>query len=138
MATTIRNTRVTSRSVQVKANFERFAYLFMRLSGIGLLILAVGHVTIQLILNDVHNLSLQFVAVQWDKWGWKAYDMLLLFFAMSHGLNGLRNVLEDYVHNKSLMRGINIAILVFLVVTVLWAGNAIFQFDITPEQLRSG
>lgn len=129
MATTIHNTRVTSRSVQVKANFERFAYLFMRLSGIGLLILAVGHVTIQLILNDVHSLSLQFVANQWDDWGWKAYDMLLLFFAMSHGLNGFRNVAEDYIHNKSVVRVMNIALAVFLVATILWAGIAIFNFD---------
>lgn len=129
MATTIRNTQVTSRSVQIKANFERYAYLFMRLSGIGLLFLAVGHVFIQLILNDVHSLSLQFVADQWDDWGWKAYDMLLLFFAMAHGLNGLRNVLEDYIHNRGVMRVINYALLVFLVVTILWAGYAIFAFD---------
>ena len=136
MATTIHNNRVTSRRVQVKANFERFAYLFMRLSGIGLLFLAVGHVTIQLILNDVHSLSLQFVADQWDDWGWKLYDMLLLFFALSHGLNGLRNVLEDYIHSRSATRIINIGMAVFLVVTILWVGNAIFRFDPAIAALR--
>lgn len=129
MATTIHNNRVTSRSVQVKANFERFAYLFMRLSGIGLIFLAVGHVTIQLILNDVHSLDLQFVADQWDDWGWKAYDMLLLFFALAHGLNGLRNILEDYIHSKAITRAINTVLAIFLVVTVLWVGYAIFAFD---------
>ena len=129
MATTINNNRVTSRSVRVKANFERTAYMFMRLSGIGLIFLAVGHVTIQLILNDVHSLDLQFVADQWDDWGWKAYDMLLLFFALAHGLNGLRNVLEDYIHNKTTVRVINMGLAVFLVVTILWVGYAIFAFD---------
>lgn len=129
MTTTIQNSRVTSRSVRVKANIERFGYLFMRLSGIALLILAVGHVTIQLILNDVHNLTLEFVANQWKEWGWKAYDMLLLFFALSHGLNGLRNILEDYIHNKGVIKGINIFLAVFLVVTLLWAGYAIFMFS---------
>ncbi len=128
MATTIRNNQVTSRNVQVKANFERYAYLFMRLSGIGLLFLAVGHVFIQLILNDVHSLSLAFVAEQWDDWGWKAYDMLLLFFALAHGLNGLRNVLEDYIHNKGVMRGINYGLVAFLIISVLWAGYAIFAY----------
>ena len=132
MTTTIQNSRVTTRSVRVKANFERVGYLFMRLSGIALLILAVGHVTIQLILNDVHNLTLEFVANQWKEWGWKAYDMLLLFFALSHGLNGLRNILEDYIHNKSLMKAINIGLVVFLVVTILWAGYAILMFN--PEK----
>lgn len=129
--TTIHNNRVTTRSVRVKANLERTAYLFMRLSGIGLLFLAVGHVTIQLVLNNVHNLTLQFVANQWDDWGWKAYDMLLLFFALSHGLNGLRNILEDYIHNRSVIRVINILLLIFLIVTILWSGNAIFRFDPT-------
>ncbi|MGB1253230.1 MAG: succinate dehydrogenase [Candidatus Promineifilaceae bacterium] len=129
MATTINNNRVTSRAVRVKANFERTAYLFMRLSGIGLIFLAVGHVTIQLLLNDVHSLNLQFVADQWDDWGWKAYDMLLLFFALAHGLNGLRNILEDYIHSKATVRVINMALAVFLVATVLWAGYAIFAFD---------
>ncbi len=129
MTTTIRNDRVTPRTVHIKANFERFAYLFMRLSGIALIVLAVGHINFQIIVNDVHNLSLQFVAEQWSSWGWRFYDMLLLFFALSHGINGLRNVLEDYVHNKSTMRIINILLLVFLVVTILWAGNAIIRFD---------
>ena len=101
----------------------------MRLSGIGLIFLAVGHVTIQLLLNDVHNLDLQFVADQWDDWGWKAYDMLLLFFALAHGLNGLRNVLEDYIHNKTTVRMINMGLAVFLVVTIVWVGYAIFAFD---------
>ncbi len=129
MATTIHNDRVTTRQVKVKANFERFAYLFMRLSGISLLFLAVGHITIQIVLNDVHNLTLQFVATQWSKWGWKLYDMLLLFFALSHGLNGLRNVLEDYVHSPKANRAISVFLVIFLIVTILWAGNAIFRFD---------
>lgn len=129
MATTIRNTHTTSRAVNIKTNFERTAYLFMRLSGIGLIILAVGHVTIQLLLNDVHNLTLEFVANQWNDWGWKAYDMLLLFFAMAHGLNGLRNVLEDYIHNRGTMRIINIGLVIFLIATFIYAGIAIAAFD---------
>jgi succinate dehydrogenase / fumarate reductase membrane anchor subunit len=128
MATTISH-KTTSRQVRVKANLERLGYMFMRMSGIALLILAVGHVTIQLILNDVHSLSLQFVADQWDDWGWKAYDMLLLVFALSHGLNGLRNILEDYIHNRTTVRVINSALAVFLVVTIIAAGFAIASFD---------
>lgn len=134
MATTISH-KPMSRAVRVKANFERLAYLFMRMSGIILLILAVGHVTIQLILNDVHNLTLQFVADQWDDWGWKVYDMVLLVFALSHGLNGLRNVLEDYIHSRSTVRIINGALLVFFVASVIVAGIAIATFD--AEQIRA-
>jgi len=121
-------TGVTRRKVQVRTNFERYGFLFMRLSGIALLILAVGHMMIQHVLNSVHNLTLEFVAMQWNSWGWKAYDMLLLAFAFTHGINGLRQVLEDYVHNRSAIRVINIVLAALVIVTLLWAGFAIASF----------
>ncbi len=122
-------TGTTRRSVKIQTNFERTAFLFMRLSGAALLILAVGHMLIQHVLNSTANLTLQFVAEQWDSWGWKAYDMLLLAFAVSHGYNGLRNVLEDYIHNRQVMKVINIILAIFVVATILWAGYAISLFD---------
>lgn len=128
MATTISHER-TARKVRTKANIERIAYTFMRLSGIALLILAVGHVFLQLIFNNVHNLSINFVAEQWNSWGWKTYDMFLLIFAISHGVNGLRNVLEDYIHNRSLMKYINYALVIFVIATIIWAGIGIALFD---------
>jgi succinate dehydrogenase / fumarate reductase membrane anchor subunit len=123
---------ITHRKVQVQSNFERLAFLFMRLSGIGLIILAVGHVLIQHVLSDVHNLTLEVVAATWNSWGWKVYDMFLLAFAFTHGMNGLRNVLEDYIHNRQTVRVINIILAVFVVITILWAGFAIASFDAAP------
>lgn len=121
-------TNAPVQDVSLKQRFERYAYLFMRLSGVILLFLAVGHVMLQLILNDVHNLTLQFVADQWDSWGWKAYDMLLLIFAVSHGYNGLRNILEDYIHSESTMKFISVALGVFVVITIAWSAVAIATF----------
>jgi succinate dehydrogenase / fumarate reductase membrane anchor subunit len=112
----------------VQSNFERYAFLLMRLSGIALLILAVGHMLIQHVLNDVHNLTLQYVADQWSSWGWKAYDMLLLFIALPHGINGLRNVLEDYVHGAGAVKILNTLMAVFLIVSLIGAGYAIASF----------
>lgn len=129
MTTTISNTRTIPRQVQVKANLENLAYLFMRMSGISLLLLAVGHLFVQLILNDVHNLTLVFVQQQWDAWGWKVYDMLLLVFAMAHGLNGFRNVLGDYVQSAKRMQVISTVLLVFFIITVIVAGLGIAAFD---------
>lgn len=125
---------ITHRKIQVQSNFERRAFMFMRMSGIALLVLAVGHMLIQHVLNSTANLTLQFVAVQWNSWGWKVYDMLLLAFAISHGVNGFRNVLEDYVHGRGATRAINIVLAIFVVVTILWAGYAIFNFDSSAVQ----
>jgi succinate dehydrogenase / fumarate reductase membrane anchor subunit len=101
----------------------------MRLSGVALLVLAVGHMLIQHVFNSSTNLTIQFAAQQWRAWGWKVYDMLLLIFAFIHGMNGLRYVLEDYIHNRSLIKGINIFLVIFTIVTLIWAGIAIAYFD---------
>jgi succinate dehydrogenase membrane anchor subunit len=121
--------QITRRKVQVKYNFERYAFLFMRMSGLALLILAVGHMGIQHVLNSSGNLTLAFVAEQWNTWGWKAYDIFLLLFAIPHGVNGLRNVLEDYIHNPRLLKIINIVLAIFVVATVIWATIGISLFD---------
>ena len=127
-------TNKTVRTVQQPKNLERFAYLFMRFSGIALLILAVGHMLIQHVLNSSGNLTIQFVAEQWNSWGWRAYDMFLLVFAIAHGINGLRNVLEDYIHNEQLTNVIKYALAIFIVVTIGWAGFAIATFDATQAR----
>lgn len=132
MAAISEKTTITRRRVQVQSNFERTAFLFMRLSGIALLILAVGHMMFQHVINSSTNLTIMFVAEQWRSWGWKLFDMLLLAFTVTHGVNGFRNVLEDYIHNRTAVKWINILLLIFVVVTILWAGYAIINFDSTP------
>jgi len=121
--------KVTVRQVRVPANMERYAFMFMRLSGVALLVLAVGHMLIQHVLNSSGNLTILFVADQWNSWGWKVYDMLLLAFAIVHGFNGLRNVLEDYIHNRNTTTWINRFLVVFCILTIIWAGFAIASFD---------
>lgn len=121
--------KITVRRVQLERNFERYAWLFMRVSGVAMLILAVGHMVIQHILNSSTNLTLQFVAVQWSTWGWKVFDILLLWMAIPHGVRGSFNVLSDYIHNPGLMRMIGGLLALFVVATVIWATVAIALFD---------
>ena len=129
MAVINENSPVTYRKVTIQSNFERRAFLFMRVSGMALLILAVGHMMIQHVLNSATNLTIQYVAQQWSSWGWRAYDLLLLYFAIPHGINGLRNVLEDYIDSAGAIKAINIILVIFTIVTLLWASYAIFMFD---------
>ena len=130
---TLSDSAVTRRvaTLQRRSPLERYGYLFMRLTGVALLLLAVGHMMIQHVLNDVHNLTLAFVRQQWSSWGWRVYDLLLLVFALAHGFYGLRTVLEDYVHNESTVRILRWALFVFLVITIFWAAVAILTFDAT-------
>ena len=125
----------TTRHVKPRSNLERYAFLFMRLSGILLLLLAVGHMLLQHVFRDVHNLTLQVVADAWRSWGWRAYDLLLLVFAITHGFNGLRQVLEDYVHSPRTTKIIGRAILVLVIITIIWSAVAIFSFN--PESVMA-
>jgi succinate dehydrogenase / fumarate reductase membrane anchor subunit len=101
----------------------------MRLSGVALLLLAVGHMLLQHILRDVHSLTLQTVQDIWRSWGWRAYDLLLLLFAIIHGFNGLRQIIEDYLHDQNKIRITNAILLGLVIVTILWSAVAIFSFN---------
>ena len=80
-----------------ESSFELFAWIFMRVSGILLLVLALGHLVIMHVINNIENIDYQFVATRWATPFWRSYDWLMLFLALMHGLNGLRTILEDYL-----------------------------------------
>jgi succinate dehydrogenase / fumarate reductase membrane anchor subunit len=122
------------RHVAIQTNWERYSFLFMRLSGVGLLVLAVGHMVIQHILNGSTTLTIQFVAAQWSSWGWKAYDIMLLWLAIPHGFNGLRYILGDYIHNRAAMRAVTAVLGLVVIVTVIWATIGMILFDPAPFQ----
>ncbi len=84
--------------------FESIAWKWMRYSGLLLIPLAWGHVLIQDVLVGVHSIDLDYVALRWASLGWRVYDFLLLAFAFAHGVNGLRQVLNDYIRQDSTRR----------------------------------
>jgi len=69
----------------------------MRLSGVMLLGLAVFHLLWMHLAIGVDNIDFQTVVGRWSNPLWRIYDLALLVFALTHGINGLRTVLEDYV-----------------------------------------
>jgi succinate dehydrogenase / fumarate reductase membrane anchor subunit len=88
----------------VPEGFESIAWKWMRYSGLLLIPLAWGHVLIQDVLVGVHSIDLDYVALRWASLGWRVYDFLLLAFAFAHGVNGLRQVLNDYIRQDSTRR----------------------------------
>ena len=78
--------------------FELWTWLFMRISGLLLLVLAVGHTLIMhLPAGGVSRINFGFVAVRWESPFWRTWDWMLLMLALVHGINGLRNITLDYV-----------------------------------------
>src|ERR671910_746495 len=94
---------------------ERFWWYFMRLSGLALVILALGHMFIMHVLVELTGEEINFAFVQ-SRWGtpfWRIYDLLLLVLAFVHGANGARIVIADYVVQptaKRLLLGLLLAV----------------------------
>ncbi|MFN2586796.1 MAG: succinate dehydrogenase hydrophobic membrane anchor subunit [Actinomycetota bacterium] len=83
-------------------SFEVWSWFFMRLSGIVLLFLVLIHLFVMHVVGSgVERVNFAFVASRWDNVGWKTFDWLMLFLSLLHGANGLRIVVEDYVHNAA-------------------------------------
>lgn len=82
--------------------FEINVWLFMRISGFLLIVLALLHMYILHFVVSVEAITFQTIIDRWQDaqfgWFWRTYDLGLLFFAFSHGMLGLRYVIEDYVH----------------------------------------
>lgn len=75
-------------------------WFYLRVSGIAMLGLVLGHLYIMHVINTTDTIDFAFVAARFTTPFWRIYDMLILIFALSHGLVGLRGILADYIPNR--------------------------------------
>jgi succinate dehydrogenase / fumarate reductase membrane anchor subunit len=80
-------------------NLERIAWLFTRISAVVLLVMAVFHLLYMHIAMGMDAISFQLIAWRWQFPGWRLFDLVLLVFGWLHGANGMRVVVDDYVHS---------------------------------------
>jgi succinate dehydrogenase / fumarate reductase membrane anchor subunit len=52
------------------------------------------------IIHNVDNIDFQFVARRYATPFWRTYDLVMLWLALIHGLNGIRTLVGDYVRPK--------------------------------------
>jgi succinate dehydrogenase / fumarate reductase membrane anchor subunit len=78
--------------------FETFSWYYFRISGVILIFLVITHLIIMHVSNDVACTTYQFVATRYSNVFWRVFDWMLLTLALTHGMNGLRIVIDDYVH----------------------------------------
>jgi succinate dehydrogenase / fumarate reductase, membrane anchor subunit len=115
-----------SGKVTLKANYEARAWKWMRYSALLLIPLAWGHMVWQDLIVGVHKIDLNYVALRWASTTWRAYDFFLLAFAFAHGVNGLRQVMMDFVRTDKWRAFWSWALLLFwLAITIIGAGAII-------------
>jgi len=116
-----------------QANWEKYGWLFMRVSGPLLIVLIFTHLVVNLVVGDgIKAIDFAFVAGKWADPFWQVWDMAMLWLALIHGTNGMRTIVNDYVEKETLRKGL---------VTTLWAVGGllillgtlvIFTFDPCP------
>jgi succinate dehydrogenase / fumarate reductase membrane anchor subunit len=112
----------TTRTVKIPVNFDAIAWKWMRYSAILLIPLAWGHMILQDVIVGVHKIDLDYVYMRWASLGWRAYDFFLLAFAFAHGMNGLRQVLVDYLKTDGQRKAASwILLIIWLVITLMGA-----------------
>ena len=113
-----------------RTNYELYSWLFMRISGIVLVFLVLGHLFIMNILDGgVQRINFAFVAGRWSSPFWQTWDLLQLWLAMLHGGNGLRTIINDYSERDTTrmwLKGILYTTVVFI---ILLGTLVIFTFD---------
>jgi succinate dehydrogenase / fumarate reductase membrane anchor subunit len=78
-------------------NWEKWGWIYMRASGLVLVVLIFGHLFVNLYAGEgVSGLSFGFVAGKYAQPFWQWYDLLLLWLALIHGANGIRTLINDY------------------------------------------
>ena len=121
-------TATTPRST--RGNFELYGWLFMRLSGIVLVVLVLGHLLIQLVLDGgVSKIGFAFVAGRWASPFWQLWDLAMLWLAVLHGANGLRTVINDYAERNATRLWLKVLLYTATVFTILLGTLVIFTFD---------
>jgi succinate dehydrogenase / fumarate reductase membrane anchor subunit len=90
-------TRRRASTSRAKTNFEMYAWLFMRISGLLLIVMVIGHLIIMTMVDGgVSRISFGFVAGRYASPFWRTWDLLQLLLAELHGTNGLRTIINDY------------------------------------------
>jgi succinate dehydrogenase / fumarate reductase membrane anchor subunit len=112
----------TTRTIKKPKNVETFAWKWMRYTGVLMLPLVWGHVLIQDIVIGVHGIDNNYVIQRLSNVFWQAYDILLLGFTFAHGMNGLRQVLDDFIHSSKTRKLVSWGLFaVWIIVTIIGA-----------------
>jgi len=111
-------------------NFEKYTWLFMRFSGVVLIVLALGHLFIGLMWqNGVYRIDFNYVAQRWASPFWQTWDLLLLWLAQLHGGNGMRTIIADYARKDSTRFWLNSLLVVSMLIVLVVGTYVLLTFD---------
>jgi succinate dehydrogenase / fumarate reductase membrane anchor subunit len=114
-------------------NWEKWGWIYMRASGVVLVVLIFGHLFVNLVAGEgVSAIDFAFVAGKWADPFWQVWDLAMLWLAMLHGTNGVRTIIEDYAEKDSTRFWFKMVLYVASAVIIVLGTLVIFTFDPCP------
>jgi succinate dehydrogenase / fumarate reductase membrane anchor subunit len=129
--TTIAEPRAPRSAVRRKGpNLEKWGWIYMRVSGVALLVLIFGHLFVNLMTGDgIHQIDFAFVAGKFATPFWQWWDVVMLWLALIHGANGMRTVVNDYVTHERTRTVLVWALWLSAAFLILLGTLVVFTFD---------
>ena len=119
-----------TRSKGSRTNFEMYSWIFMRMSGLLLIVLVLGHLLIMNVLDGgVQRINFGFVAGRWASPFWRTWDLAQLWLAELHGSNGLRTVINDYAVRDATRFWLKMLLYTSAFLVLVLGTLVIFTFD---------
>ncbi|MCC2030127.1 succinate dehydrogenase hydrophobic membrane anchor subunit [Microbacterium tenebrionis] len=111
-------------------NLEKWGWMFMRASGVVLIVLIFGHLFVNLMVGDgIHALDFAFIAGKFATPFWQWWDVLMLWLAFIHGGNGMRTIVNDYATNDKVRKALVGAIVLAAGLLIILGTLVVFTFD---------
>ncbi|RAZ31683.1 succinate dehydrogenase hydrophobic membrane anchor subunit [Microbacterium sp. SMR1] len=127
------DTLAAPRSPQVRkkgANLEKWGWVYMRASGVLLVVLIFGHLFVNLMLGEgIKGIDFAFVAGKFASPFWQWWDVLMLWLALIHGANGMRTIVNDYVTGATARKVLVWATWLSAGLLILLGTLVVFTFD---------
>ncbi|ERG64874.1 hypothetical protein L332_10520 [Agrococcus pavilionensis RW1] len=135
MSTTIENPNYAYPARSKRGpSFEKAGWIFMRASGVVLVVLIFGHLAYNLIWTPggISAIDFGFVGGKLADPFWRWWDVTMLWLAILHGSNGMRTIVNDYVHKPRIRQIALGAIAVAAAILILLGTLITFTFDPCP------
>lgn len=113
-----------------RGNLEKWGWIYMRASGLLLIVLIFGHLFVNLMVGEgIRGIDFAFVAGKFATPFWQWWDVAMLWLALIHGANGMRTIVNDYVTNELTRKVLVYGLWISSAFLILLGTLVVFTFD---------
>lgn len=110
--------------------FELTSWVFMRISGALLVVLVLGHLTVNLVIGGgINAIDFAVVAGRYTNPFWQLWSLSILWLAMLHGANGMRTIINDYTERPATRATLTVGLYVTTAAIITLGTLVIFTFN---------